>query len=120
MDINSVQGPAAYANTLNTTPPVENTQTRDQNVEASGATLDSQTRQAAQQAFEVNITPEARDRLAQETQAREPAEQIEPLETAETAPQEPPQPVENRPVEDQARENPAPAQGPDTLVNIVA
>jgi hypothetical protein len=111
MDINSLQGSAAYANTLNATPPVENTQTREQNLAASTARLDEQTTRAAQQAFEVNITQEARDRLARETEenpVEEPAPAAEPAAVA--APEPSPAPAEET----------APVRNTTPLVNIVA
>ena len=113
MDINSVQGSAAYANTLNTTPPVESAQTREQNIEASQTRLDEQANRAAQQAFEVNITQEARNRLAQETEETR-VENPEPnRETTDRAPA--PEPVREPP----AQTTP-PAQETTPLVNIVA
>lgn len=113
MDINSVQGSAASTNTLSTTPPVENVQTHEQNLEASQTRLDEQANRDAQQAFEVNITQEARNRLAQETE--EPrVENPEP--TTETTARAPvPEPVREPP----AQTTP-PTQEPAQLVNIVA
>lgn len=74
MDINSLQGSAAYANAVSAISPVGNAITRDQNVEASQAALDTETTSAAQEAFEVSITQAAQDRLAEETRTQEASE----------------------------------------------
>lgn len=112
MNINSVQGPAAYASTLNTTVPVDNTQTRDQNLAASQAVLDDQTARVAQQAFEVTITQEAQDRLAQENQTLQAAES----ETA--APQSEPVPAQPEEEPPARTENSGPNTG--SITNIIA
>lgn len=98
MNINSLQGVNAYANTGNAAAPAENT-TRlntEQQQEASNA---SNRAQQNPNAFEVSITQEARDRLEQEQvsavqQASEPlAAEAQPPETnAAPPPQEPPPP----------------------------
>lgn len=100
MDINSIQGANAYQNTQSTPPPVDDTQLREQNVEASRSELD--TRREASRAFEVSLTQEARDLLAAEEndRATEPAEST----TSEAA--------ANEPV--------VPTQDASQIVNIVA
>ncbi|NOX35509.1 MAG: hypothetical protein GXP56_17565 [Deltaproteobacteria bacterium] len=100
MDINSLQGASAYANTPNTTFPVNNT-LQDQNLEASKTDLNTQSTNAAQKAFEVSITREAQDRLATETSEK-------PAETQASAP------------ENQTEQNIASAQKQSQIVNIVA
>lgn len=115
MEINSLQGPAAYINASAPVSPVDNTVTREQNTQASNSTLDAQTTQAAQQAFEVSITQEARDRQAREEQTAAVANEPAPVETA---PETPAQPVENPP-----ETPPASSQNQEPgnrLVNIVA
>lgn len=62
MDINSLNGVNAYSNIPGSTPPVDNTQLREQNREAARLALESQNQ--AKQAFEVSITQEAREKLA--------------------------------------------------------
>jgi hypothetical protein len=88
MDINSIQGANAYSAVPNTAPPIDNSQLRDQNLEGSRTGLNSDNT-AAQQAFEVNITEEAQQRLAsensEETQqaAQLPAEQSDTQNSAQ-------------------------------------
>jgi len=101
MDINSLQGANAYTNVSNATPPVDNTLLRDQNLEASQADLSTENTRAAQSAFEVDITQEAQNRLA--AQSNE-----EPVETQATTP------------EDQTNQNIAQAHELSRIVNIVA
>ena len=103
MELNGIQGSNAYTNAQNHNPQVDNSQLREQNIQSSRADLDTETANAAQQAFEVDITTEARDRLAAET-----AEQGAP--PAQTAPAEAPE----------AQENQTPAQRGNQLLNIVA
>lgn len=107
MEINSLQGAAAYASSLGATQPVENTQTRDQNVEASRTDLTTQSTSVAQEAFEVTITQEAQDRLAEDTA-------VEETDSQEQVP------VQAQPLEEQP---PEPEQSPaetSQIVNIVA
>ncbi|MBU1340738.1 MAG: hypothetical protein KKE44_24305 [Proteobacteria bacterium] len=80
MEINSLQGAAAYANVPNATPPVDNTRLREQNVEASRTDLNTENTQAAQQAFEVTLTREAQDRLAAQKAEASNAAQTQPPE----------------------------------------
>ena len=56
MDINSIQGANAYAASR---PPVDTTVVQNQNQQASTTALNQDTAQPLQEAFEVNITPEA-------------------------------------------------------------
>ncbi len=99
MDINSLNGANAYTNTPNSTPSVDHTQLREQNLEASRPALDTQN--TATQAFEVSLTQEAQDRQAAETTQNA-------QETQTTAPENP------------NNETTAPAQNPNQIVNIVA
>ncbi|MCD4674460.1 MAG: hypothetical protein K8S18_00480 [Desulfobacula sp.] len=101
MDINSLQGANAYTSVPNATPPVENTQLRDQNLEASKTDLREESANAAQKAFEVNITRQAQDKLAAEATE-------ESVETQTTTP------------ENQTNQNIIPAHERSQIVNIVA
>ena len=65
MDINSLRGISAYANTP--TPPVDQTLLQNQNIEASRTELTKESVNAAQEAFKVTITEEAQDKMASET-----------------------------------------------------
>lgn len=105
MDINSMQGTAAYANAPGSTPPVENTQPRDQNIEASRTDLDAQTTKAAQEAFEVTITEEARAKLSEE-------DAVEEAPTQDQLQAPPPEPKLTEPVQT--------SNDPSQIVNIVA
>ncbi len=66
MDISNINGSNAYTANKSATPPVDNSLLENQNREAAKADLNQETSRAAQQAFEVNITQEAQDRLAAE------------------------------------------------------
>ncbi len=101
MEITNSQGSAAYANAPGTTPPVDNTLLQDQNRKASQADLNTDSTAAAQKAFEVNISPEARNRLS--VQGTE-----EPAQTQAAAP------------EDQTNQTIAQAHEQSQIVNIVA
>lgn len=117
MDINSLQGSAAYAKISGSTPPVDNTASRNQNIEAANSTLDAQITARAQQAFEVNITEEARERLARENQ--EPVRETETLpETEDTSVQA--APASLPPAEDNTQQEPPVQQPVSQIVNIVA
>ncbi len=98
MDINSIQGANAYANST-PRPVVESNVVQEQNQEAAQADLNQASTRAVQEAFEVNITEEAREQQAaaggtEETQRPEPAQATQA---------------------DQG-----PAQQPSQIVNIVA
>ena len=67
MDINSLQGATAYTNVPNTTPQVDKTVLPSQKPEASTADPNTENTTNGLNAFEVNITQEAQDRLAAET-----------------------------------------------------
>ncbi|WDP85398.1 MAG: hypothetical protein HUN05_09865 [Desulfobacter sp.] len=64
MDVTSIQGPNPYANNR----PAAEDSLVQQNREALKTDLNPQNVQAANQAFQVNITQEARNQQAQETQ----------------------------------------------------
>ena len=70
MEINSLQGAAAYSNAT-ATPSVENTQLRNQNIESSRSDLDTRTANTAREAFEVNLTQEAQNLSAGQTVPQE-------------------------------------------------
>lgn len=101
MDINSLQGATAYTNVPNTTPQVDKTVLPSQNPETSTADLNTENATNGQNAFEVNITQEAQDRLAAET-----SEDQTNIQT--TTP------------DDQNNQNPKPAHETNRIVNIVA
>ncbi len=105
MNINSVQGANAYTNVQNTTPPVEDTQLKEENLEASRTELNNENTAAAQQAFEVNITQEA-----QQLNAENNVETVQPAA----------QPIENQTTENQANQTTATAHETSQIVNIVA
>ncbi len=111
MDINSLQGSAAYANVPNANPPVENTTARDQNLETPEAPLTTETTSDPKKAFEVTITQEAQDRLNSERAAAEASAQQASEQVA---------PAQAEPAEDQKDQNNPPAQGSGPIVNIVA
>lgn len=116
MAINSIQGPAAYANTLNTTPPVENTQLRGQNTQDTPAPAGEQSQGPAQNAFEVNITQEARDLLAgQNQQATAPVTLAAEGTPEPASPPPPPEPPAEPPPEASAS-----PQDTTPVVDIVA
>lgn len=100
MEMNNMQGVNAYTNPPGTTPQVDSTQLRAQNSAASKSDLNTENTNAAQQAFEVSITEDAK-RLAAEA-AEESAQ------TQTTTP------------EDQAAQNIVPAQVKSQIMNIVA
>ncbi len=101
MDINSLQGVAAYTNVPNTTPQIDKTILPSQNPETSTADLNTENASNGQNAFEVNITQEAQDRLAAEkTEAQ--------IKKQTTTP------------DDQSNQNPRPAHGANRIVDIVA
>ena len=98
MEMNNMQGINAYTNPPATTPQVDNTQLRDPNRAASNSDLNMENTNAAQKAFEVSITEDAK-RLA--AQASEKSTQT-------TTP------------EDQAAQNIVPAQVKSQIMDIVA
>lgn len=95
MDINSLRGISAYANTP--TPPVD----QNQNVEASKADLAKENTNAAQNAFEVTITEEAREKSTLEAKQ----------ETNKT---------QSAPPVDQGAQNEAKEYEASRIVNIIA
>jgi len=97
MEINNLQGAKAYTNTPGTTPPV-----RNQNSEASITDLNLENTNTAQQAFQVNITQEAQDKLADQ----ETRNILAKTQTTTS--------------EDQADNNITPAHEKSQIVNIVA
>jgi hypothetical protein len=116
MDISNIQGFSAYTANKSATPPVDNTLAQNQNKDAAQTTLNQESAQAAQQAFEVNITPEARDLMAA---TEEPPAQAAPQaqNTAQSPPQDQsPGQVQN-PSPDQ---NQLQTQNNTGLVNIMA
>ncbi|SDU04933.1 hypothetical protein [Desulfobacula phenolica] len=104
MNINSLQGSAAYTNTLNAAPPVDNTKPEDQNTELDGTNPNKKETGASSKAFEVSITQEAQKKMATETI---PADTTQ----AQTAPQ---------PLENKQGQNMAQAYERSRIVNIVA
>jgi len=64
MEISNIQGLNAYTAKNSATSPVDNTMLQNQNREAAQTNLNQENIQAVQQAFEVNITREARDLMA--------------------------------------------------------
>ncbi|MFH2061210.1 MAG: hypothetical protein ABIJ59_20280 [Pseudomonadota bacterium] len=88
MEINSLQGAAAYSNASSATSPVNNTHLRDQNIEASRTDLDTQSARAAQEAFQVTLTQEARNLQSEATTRQESATQAQPQEQAQAQPPE--------------------------------
>nr|NJM03928.1 hypothetical protein [Desulfobacula sp.] len=101
MDINSLKGASAYTDTRNTTPPVDQTQLQNQNPEASKTVQAKENANAAQKAFEVSLTEEARERMASEASR-------ENLKTQSSAPV------------DQGGQGVAKAYETSRIVNIVA
>ena len=101
MDINSLYGATAYTNVPKATPPVDNTQVQNQNLDVSRTDLSQESAGATQKAFEVTITPEAQDRMATAT-TQEPAETQTPIP------------------ENQNNQSIPPAQEATRLINIVA
>ena len=101
MDINSLRGVSAYTNTQ-TTPPVDQTTLQNQNLEASKTGLTKESANAAQKAFEVTITEEAKTKMASETR---PA-----ISETQSAP----------PPSDQGAQSVAKAYETNQIVNIVA
>ncbi len=96
MDINSIQGANAYAATR---PVAESNVVQEQNQEAAQTDLNQESTRAVQEAFEVNITQEAREQQAAASE-----------ETEETRPER----------AQVAAESQTPAQQPSQIVNIVA
>ncbi|MCP3872227.1 MAG: hypothetical protein GY699_03610 [Desulfobacteraceae bacterium] len=105
MDINSSQGANAYTSAPNATPPVDNTQLREQNVEASRTELNTENTAAAQRAFEVTITQEAQNRLAADAALRN-QEAVNETQATST--------------ENQTNQNAVPPAEANQIVNIVA
>ena len=65
MDINSIQGANAYAANR---PPADTTLVENQNQEAVATDLNQENTQAVQEAFQVNLTQEALDRQAADSE----------------------------------------------------
>ncbi len=72
MDINTIQGSNAYSAPKSTPVPVDDTLLRNQNREAARADLSQESTRAIQEAFDVRITQEARDRQAAEKTSQTP------------------------------------------------
>ncbi len=109
MEINSSQAANAYTTAPNTTPAVDNANLKVQSTEPVQTDLNTENENTAQKPFEVNITQEARDRLAAEATQ----EQVE-VQTDALAEEQIPQP------EPRTEEAPATAQETSQIVNIVA
>ncbi len=118
MEINNIQEFNAYTAKDSATLPADNTTLQNRNRKAAQTDINQENIQAAQQAFEVNITREARDLMAAE--AETPAQEI-PLEQNPLQKQNPTQ--AQNPGQDQ---NVTPTQNQDQeqktmqVVNIVA
>jgi len=101
MDISSLRGVSAYTNTQ-TTLPVDQKTIQNQNLEAPKIELTKENANAAQKAFEVTITEEAKARMASETNPATSEKQSAPSSS------------------DQDTQNVAKAYGTSQIVNIVA
>ncbi len=105
MNINSLQGQAAYNNTA-APQAVDNAQLRNQNLEAARTELNEKDTQATRDAFEVNLSREALEtRSAQNRETSEAA--------AETR-------ASSLPEENQSDQSAAGANSASQIVNIVA
>ena len=105
MNINSLQGQAAYTNP-SAPQAVDNAQLRNQNREAARTELNEENTQATRQAFEVNLSREALEtRNTRTREASGPA-----AETQNSAP----------PEENPSPQNTAGANSACQIVNIVA
>ncbi len=103
MDISNIQGANAYTANRQAG---ENTQVQSQDPAQTDTTA-PESQGAAQKAFEVTITQEARNQLAEETQLTPEPPKFHPLQEAPT-PQEP------------SSGQQAAHQAPSQIVNIVA
>ncbi len=81
MEINNLQGKSAYTNTSNGALPVDNNLLRDQSLETSRADVNTEDTRAAQSAFEVDITQQAKDIQAAQSNEK-------PVETQAQAPED--------------------------------
>ncbi|MCG8632531.1 MAG: hypothetical protein MI863_01820 [Desulfobacterales bacterium] len=97
MEINNIHGANPYANAR---PAAESNLVQEQNQEAAQADLNQESTRAVQEAFEVNITQEAREQQAAASEEAEETQLPEPVQAA-AAEQEP-------------------ARQPSQIVNIVA
>ena len=88
MEINSLQGAAAYSNASSATSPVNTSHLRDQNIEASRTELDAQNTRAVKEAFEVTLSQEAQNLQAETTTEQESSARAERQEQAQTQPPE--------------------------------
>ncbi len=79
MDINSLQGAAAYTANQNTAPPVHRP-LQDKAVEAPGNSLNTENKNVAQEAFKITLSPEAQDILADQTTEKSPETGTPPIE----------------------------------------
>ena len=122
MAINSVQGASAYTNAINSAPPVDETTTRNQNIEASRTELDTQSSAVAQQAFEVNITQEAQDRLAREESQQRAQEAQQARDTQQAQQDQAAQQTEQQtpPPEQMSGQDPVTSSRNGQIANIVA
>lgn len=110
MDINSVQSTNPYA--ANQTAPADNTQLQNRNREAAQAELSQEDARAAREAFQINITQEARDMQAAQAASEPQATTLE-TSTPATTPAQP---------EQTAQTGPYGTTGPEAsrIMNIVA
>lgn len=72
MDINNIQGSNAYSAPKSPPVPVDDTLLRNQNRESAQGDLSQESTRAIQEAFDVRITQEARERQAAEKTAPAP------------------------------------------------
>lgn len=105
MEINSTFGTNPYSTLPGTTPPVENDQLSEQNLEASQTSIDDQAASVVRDAFEVNLSQEAQQLSAS-------------LETTPTQ-TEPVQTVPQEPTDQEVQNSTQPAGG-NPIINIVA
>ncbi len=103
MDISNIQGASAYTANKQAG---ENTQVQSQE-SAQTDTTTPESQGAAQKAFEVTITQEARNQMAAETQVAAETPKVEPLQATP-------------PPQDSSSGQQAAHQAPSQIVNIVA
>ncbi|MFH2093557.1 MAG: hypothetical protein ABIJ31_14450 [Pseudomonadota bacterium] len=82
MEINNLQGAAAYTNTSSASLPVNNTNVQDQNIQASRTELDTQNARAVQEAFKVSFSQEAQNLQTEAATKQESAAQAKRQEQA--------------------------------------
>ncbi|MCP4670921.1 MAG: hypothetical protein GY857_06415 [Desulfobacula sp.] len=101
MEINNMQGANAYTTSPGATPPVDNMQAQNKDLEASRTDINPENTDTSKKAFEVSITQEAQDLLAAQA-TREPAE------------------TQTKTPEDQTTEEIEPTPENSRIMNIVA